>query len=135
MQFRNYGKLHGLVKNFTLHSLSAPHKQGNLELKDNHAHVMPSPAKYNQRVFYNVMLVQGSTLEKRNWRPDKCLGKMLVIDFFCYLGLWGSKSFPSSNNRYVLVISIDKFLDFYFGSRVACSHNIIKRCAFIHMDP
>lgn len=46
--FKIYENLHLLVKKFIVHITSAPHKWGIHELKDNYAHVIPSPMEHNQ---------------------------------------------------------------------------------------
>ena len=39
------------VENFTVHSLSAPHKLDILEVKDKYAHLILGPMKHNQGAF------------------------------------------------------------------------------------
>jgi hypothetical protein len=48
--FKNYDKLQLLVKNLTVHSLNAPHKQGVLELNEDCAHVIVGSTEGNQGV-------------------------------------------------------------------------------------
>ena len=50
LQLKKTDNLQVLVKKFIVHHLSAPHKQGIPELKENYAHVKPGPLEPNQEV-------------------------------------------------------------------------------------
>ena len=50
LHLKSFDNLQRLVKKFTLYSLSAPHRWGILELKDNYAHVISDLMERNKRV-------------------------------------------------------------------------------------